>query len=149
MTFKTWSFVCVLSSTNLYICCLFRTSLPAPMFSRNDFSIWSILRNCIGMVRITHLMMTGRQVMSSHQGLESTGIQIPLTWWCFTHLAWRNVASLQQQLPFFLCRFLAALQICVGGKKGIYLYNCIWLYVIGTNAAFRTVLDILISSRHY
>uniref|UniRef100_A0A3Q2E7Q6 Oxysterol-binding protein n=1 Tax=Cyprinodon variegatus TaxID=28743 RepID=A0A3Q2E7Q6_CYPVA len=27
----------------------FRASLPAPMFSRNDFSIWSILRNCIGM----------------------------------------------------------------------------------------------------
>ncbi|KAF3691175.1 Oxysterol-binding protein-related protein 1 [Channa argus] len=26
-----------------------RTSLPSPMFSRNDFSIWSILRNCIGM----------------------------------------------------------------------------------------------------
>uniref|UniRef100_A0A671UK88 Oxysterol-binding protein n=1 Tax=Sparus aurata TaxID=8175 RepID=A0A671UK88_SPAAU len=25
------------------------SSLPAPMFSRNDFSIWSILRNCIGM----------------------------------------------------------------------------------------------------
>uniref|UniRef100_A0AAZ3PH33 Oxysterol-binding protein n=1 Tax=Oncorhynchus tshawytscha TaxID=74940 RepID=A0AAZ3PH33_ONCTS len=26
-----------------------RTSLPAPMFSRNDLSIWSILRKCIGM----------------------------------------------------------------------------------------------------
>ncbi|XP_063056952.1 oxysterol-binding protein-related protein 1 isoform X4 [Engraulis encrasicolus] len=26
-----------------------RTTLPAPMFSRNDFSIWSILRKCIGM----------------------------------------------------------------------------------------------------
>uniref|UniRef100_A0A8C7R1L0 Oxysterol-binding protein n=1 Tax=Oncorhynchus mykiss TaxID=8022 RepID=A0A8C7R1L0_ONCMY len=26
-----------------------RTSLPASMFSRNDFSIWSILRKCIGM----------------------------------------------------------------------------------------------------
>ncbi|XP_029426565.1 oxysterol-binding protein-related protein 1 isoform X2 [Nannospalax galili] len=26
-----------------------RTSLPSPMFSRNDFSIWSILRKCIGM----------------------------------------------------------------------------------------------------
>uniref|UniRef100_A0A8B9LCX7 Oxysterol-binding protein n=1 Tax=Astyanax mexicanus TaxID=7994 RepID=A0A8B9LCX7_ASTMX len=26
-----------------------RTSLPAPMFSRNDFSIWSILRKSIGM----------------------------------------------------------------------------------------------------
>ncbi|XP_020510279.2 oxysterol-binding protein-related protein 1 isoform X1 [Labrus bergylta] len=26
-----------------------RASLPSPMFSRNDFSIWSILRNCIGM----------------------------------------------------------------------------------------------------
>ncbi|XP_030647165.1 oxysterol-binding protein-related protein 1 [Chanos chanos] len=26
-----------------------RTSLPAPMFSRNDFSIWSILKKCIGM----------------------------------------------------------------------------------------------------
>ncbi|KAG8133534.1 hypothetical protein E2320_011309, partial [Naja naja] len=25
------------------------TSLPSPMFSRNDFSIWSILRKCIGM----------------------------------------------------------------------------------------------------
>lgn len=33
-------------------CTCIRTSLPAPMFSRNDFSIWSILRNCIGMVRI-------------------------------------------------------------------------------------------------
>uniref|UniRef100_A0A8C7JR04 Oxysterol-binding protein n=1 Tax=Oncorhynchus kisutch TaxID=8019 RepID=A0A8C7JR04_ONCKI len=27
----------------------YRTSLPAPMFSRNDLSIWSILRKCIGM----------------------------------------------------------------------------------------------------
>eukprot|EP00062_Callorhinchus_milii_P010334 gi/632955083/ref/XP_007893294.1/ PREDICTED: oxysterol-binding protein-related protein 1 isoform X2 [Callorhinchus milii] len=27
----------------------YRSSLPAPMFSRNDFSIWSILRKCIGM----------------------------------------------------------------------------------------------------
>ncbi|XP_053553183.1 oxysterol-binding protein-related protein 1-like, partial [Bombina bombina] len=27
-----------------------RTSLPSPMFSRNDFSIWSILRKCIGMM---------------------------------------------------------------------------------------------------
>ena len=26
-----------------------RTSLPSPMFSRNDFSIWSSLRKCIGM----------------------------------------------------------------------------------------------------
>ncbi|XP_069076132.1 oxysterol-binding protein-related protein 1 isoform X1 [Pleurodeles waltl] len=26
-----------------------RTSLPSPMFSRNDFSIWSILKKCIGM----------------------------------------------------------------------------------------------------
>ncbi|MGH0153314.1 UNVERIFIED_CONTAM: hypothetical protein FKN15_024763 [Acipenser sinensis] len=26
-----------------------RTSLPAPMFSRNDFSVWSILKKCIGM----------------------------------------------------------------------------------------------------
>ncbi|KAK5919585.1 hypothetical protein CgunFtcFv8_023461 [Champsocephalus gunnari] len=26
-----------------------RTSLPAPMFSRNDVSIWSILKKCIGM----------------------------------------------------------------------------------------------------
>lgn len=26
----------------------FRNSLPVPMFSRNDFSIWSVLKNCIG-----------------------------------------------------------------------------------------------------
>lgn len=26
----------------------FRTQLPVPMFSRNDFSIWSVLKNCIG-----------------------------------------------------------------------------------------------------
>lgn len=25
-----------------------RTALPVPMFSRNDFSIWSVLKNCIG-----------------------------------------------------------------------------------------------------
>lgn len=45
------------SSHSLYNCasmfvCYSRSSLPAPMFSRNDFSIWSILRNCIGMVRL-------------------------------------------------------------------------------------------------
>lgn len=28
-----------------YIC---RKKLPVPMFSRNDFSIWSVLKNCIG-----------------------------------------------------------------------------------------------------
>jgi hypothetical protein len=28
--------------------CFFRHELPVPMFSRNDFSIWSVLRNCIG-----------------------------------------------------------------------------------------------------
>ncbi|XP_077574023.1 oxysterol-binding protein-related protein 1-like [Stigmatopora nigra] len=27
----------------------YRSRLPVPMFSRNDYSIWSILRNCIGM----------------------------------------------------------------------------------------------------
>ncbi|KAG8447126.1 hypothetical protein GDO86_014544 [Hymenochirus boettgeri] len=27
-----------------------RTTLPAPMFSRNNFSIWSILKKCIGLV---------------------------------------------------------------------------------------------------
>uniref|UniRef100_A0A669DJZ0 Oxysterol-binding protein n=1 Tax=Oreochromis niloticus TaxID=8128 RepID=A0A669DJZ0_ORENI len=42
---KNCNFVCVCLS----VTCHFRTSLPAPMFSRNDFSIWSILRNCIGM----------------------------------------------------------------------------------------------------
>uniref|UniRef100_A0A3Q2EJJ1 Oxysterol-binding protein n=1 Tax=Cyprinodon variegatus TaxID=28743 RepID=A0A3Q2EJJ1_CYPVA len=29
--------------------CFHRTSLPAPMFSRNDVSVWSILKKCIGM----------------------------------------------------------------------------------------------------
>ncbi|XP_064597010.1 oxysterol-binding protein-related protein 1-like isoform X2 [Liolophura sinensis] len=28
--------------------CIGRTRLPVPMFSRNDFSIWSILKQCIG-----------------------------------------------------------------------------------------------------
>lgn len=27
-----------------------RTSLPAPMFTRSDFSVWSILKKCIGLV---------------------------------------------------------------------------------------------------
>uniref|UniRef100_A0A3B4EC03 Oxysterol-binding protein n=1 Tax=Pygocentrus nattereri TaxID=42514 RepID=A0A3B4EC03_PYGNA len=38
---------------DLTSCCFWsfpRTSLPAPMFSRNDFSIWSILRKSIGML---------------------------------------------------------------------------------------------------
>ncbi|CAE1172054.1 OSBPL1_2 [Acanthosepion pharaonis] len=30
------------------VCYMYRTSLPKPMFSRNDFSIWSILKQCIG-----------------------------------------------------------------------------------------------------
>uniref|UniRef100_A0A8C1Z5U8 Oxysterol-binding protein n=1 Tax=Cyprinus carpio TaxID=7962 RepID=A0A8C1Z5U8_CYPCA len=29
--------------------CPLRSSLPAPMFSRNDFSVWSILKKCIGL----------------------------------------------------------------------------------------------------
>uniref|UniRef100_A0A452QRF0 Uncharacterized protein n=1 Tax=Ursus americanus TaxID=9643 RepID=A0A452QRF0_URSAM len=32
-----------------------RTSLPAPMFTRSDFSVWSILKKCIGLVRF-HLL---------------------------------------------------------------------------------------------
>lgn len=35
-----------------------RTCLPAPMFSRNDVSIWSILKKCIGMVRKLHIINT-------------------------------------------------------------------------------------------
>ncbi|TSR16026.1 Oxysterol-binding protein-related protein 1 [Bagarius yarrelli] len=35
--------------TLLLACLGSRTSLPAPMFSRNDVSIWSILKKCIGM----------------------------------------------------------------------------------------------------
>uniref|UniRef100_A0A6Q2YMJ1 Oxysterol-binding protein n=1 Tax=Esox lucius TaxID=8010 RepID=A0A6Q2YMJ1_ESOLU len=36
---------------NFFVCLFLyhRTSLPAPMFSRNDVSIWSILKKCIGM----------------------------------------------------------------------------------------------------
>uniref|UniRef100_A0A3Q2Y6S4 Oxysterol-binding protein n=1 Tax=Hippocampus comes TaxID=109280 RepID=A0A3Q2Y6S4_HIPCM len=40
---------CTLCFLLMHVYYGFRTSLPAPMFSRNDFSIWSILRNCIGM----------------------------------------------------------------------------------------------------
>uniref|UniRef100_A0A673J0L2 Oxysterol-binding protein n=1 Tax=Sinocyclocheilus rhinocerous TaxID=307959 RepID=A0A673J0L2_9TELE len=39
----------VLSEEEFYDALSGSTSLPAPMFSRNDFSIWSILRKCIGM----------------------------------------------------------------------------------------------------
>nr|KAF6279350.1 oxysterol binding protein like 2 [Pipistrellus kuhlii] len=28
-----------------------RTSLPAPMFTRSDFSVWGILKKCIGLGR--------------------------------------------------------------------------------------------------
>lgn len=28
----------------------YRASLPAPMFTRSDFSVWSILKKCIGLV---------------------------------------------------------------------------------------------------
>uniref|UniRef100_A0A8C7PQA5 Oxysterol-binding protein n=1 Tax=Oncorhynchus mykiss TaxID=8022 RepID=A0A8C7PQA5_ONCMY len=44
---------CVICTFTFYVCVYdvphSRTSLPAPMFSRNDLSIWSILRKCIGM----------------------------------------------------------------------------------------------------
>lgn len=36
-----------------------RMGLPAPMISRNDISIWSILKKCIGMVRKINLYMNG------------------------------------------------------------------------------------------
>ncbi len=57
------SFICNLhicivlhiSTPNVYewetFFCPLRSSLPAPMFSRNDFSVWSILKKCIGLVR--------------------------------------------------------------------------------------------------
>uniref|UniRef100_A0A5F9DDS7 Oxysterol-binding protein n=1 Tax=Oryctolagus cuniculus TaxID=9986 RepID=A0A5F9DDS7_RABIT len=38
-----------------------RTSLPSPMFSRNDFSIWSILRKCIGMIYMNYLYSVSRE----------------------------------------------------------------------------------------
>uniref|UniRef100_A0A665V123 Oxysterol-binding protein n=1 Tax=Echeneis naucrates TaxID=173247 RepID=A0A665V123_ECHNA len=39
---QTFVFPCLCSGVH-------RTSLPSPMFSRNDVSIWSILKKCIGM----------------------------------------------------------------------------------------------------
>lgn len=30
------------------LCFFCRTTLPEPMYSRNDFNIWSVLKNCIG-----------------------------------------------------------------------------------------------------
>lgn len=41
----------ILSCNSVFILISHRTCLPAPMFSRNDVSIWSILKKCIGMVR--------------------------------------------------------------------------------------------------
>uniref|UniRef100_A0A673I866 Oxysterol-binding protein n=1 Tax=Sinocyclocheilus rhinocerous TaxID=307959 RepID=A0A673I866_9TELE len=40
--------VCMFMNGKPFFCPL-RSSLPAPMFSRNDFSIWSILKKCIGL----------------------------------------------------------------------------------------------------
>lgn len=34
-----------------------RTSLPAPMFTRSDFSVWSILKKCIGLVSSEGLIL--------------------------------------------------------------------------------------------
>lgn len=42
-----------------------RSCLPAPMFSRNDFSIWSILKKCIGLVRTCFIGKTMLNVFSS------------------------------------------------------------------------------------
>lgn len=36
-----------------------RMCLPAPMISRNDVGIWSILKKCIGMVRKINFYMNG------------------------------------------------------------------------------------------
>ena len=37
-----------LATVFCFVCC--RSRLPVPQFSRNDFSIWSILKQCIGKV---------------------------------------------------------------------------------------------------
>lgn len=39
-----------------------RTCLPAPMISRNDVGIWSILKKCIGMVRKINLYVNGMMI---------------------------------------------------------------------------------------
>lgn len=35
-----------------------RTKLPVPMFDRNDFSVWTILKQCIGKVTWSHVLTT-------------------------------------------------------------------------------------------
>lgn len=44
-----------------------RKSLPAEMISRNNFSVWSILKKCIGMVSLTCFLtkLVGQNVMQS------------------------------------------------------------------------------------
>lgn len=45
---KILFFICRKLILVFYFSVSHRTHLPVPMFSRNDFSIWSVLKNCIG-----------------------------------------------------------------------------------------------------
>lgn len=53
--------------------CYFRTSLPAPMFSRNTISIWGILKKCIGLVRTERCYATWVLLKCTTTKLEFRG----------------------------------------------------------------------------
>lgn len=53
--FGHWTLFSLRHIPNLFYC---RTKLPVPMFDRNDFSVWTILKQCIGKVTWSHVMTT-------------------------------------------------------------------------------------------
>ncbi|XP_041422333.1 oxysterol-binding protein-related protein 1 isoform X4 [Xenopus laevis] len=55
-----------------------RTSLPSPMFSRNDFSIWSILRKCIGMAIFLRGMFSASPYCQNKGKKELSKITMPV-----------------------------------------------------------------------
>ncbi|POI32973.1 hypothetical protein CIB84_003275 [Bambusicola thoracicus] len=56
----------------------YRTSLPAPMFSRSDFSVWSILKKCIGLTFMSTLDLPAQCLVNATDESELSKITMPI-----------------------------------------------------------------------
>ena len=65
---KKFPHFCIRSG-NIKFCIQFRSCLPAPNFSRNDFSVWSILKQCIGKVSFDIVNVMSCKIIGLHKNV--------------------------------------------------------------------------------
>jgi hypothetical protein len=86
-------FACVFSVHRFSCLCVglyYRKTLPAPMISRCDYSVWGILKKCIGMVRMSPTLLCPQNHPLYRRTNRNHNKATNWMTFCFTHILQRS-----------------------------------------------------------